>query len=388
MSIPFAQKMYIIVNFLHKIYNILTFLTPKMRFLSRKTNLTILKYNFNIHKTDFAFIKCNMGIKIKRKNEVFLGIGAIFVMIMLATNPSEYMQSCLNGISIWGISVLPALFPFFFFSGILTKLQFLDVLGNKLSKIMQKTFHTSGSSGIIYLISIISGYPVGAKITSDLYQKGVFSRDEVVRINAFASTSGPLFVIGAVGVGMLCNHTLGVILLISHLLGALANGLLYRNYHYSRESCINIQNSQGVNESISSTLYDSIISILVVGGYIVIANILIDMLTNLGVLSVLGGFIDTFASFLGCSANIGTGISNGILEITRGCKDLSLVSLSPQILVPLMCGLISWGGLSIQLQALTFLQKCGISARFYMLQKFTQAIISALICWIFCIIFV
>lgn len=326
--------------------------------------------------------------KIGSKNEIFLGITVVFVMVLLAINPSKYMQSCLNGISLWGLSVLPALFPFFFFSGILTKLQILDVLGNKLSKIMQKTFHTSGSSGIIYLLSIISGYPVGAKITSDLYEKGVFSKDEVVRINAFASTSGPLFVIGAVGVGMLYNHTVGVILLVAHLVGALLNGLLYRNYHHKPQDCINIQNSPSINSSISSTLYDSIISILIVGGYIVIANILIDMLGDLGVLKFTSDLINSITNLLGCGASLGDGLSNGILEITRGCKDLASLSLSPKEVAPIICGLISWGGISIQLQALTFLQKCKISASFYMLQKFTQAIISGFICWVLCIIFV
>jgi len=324
----------------------------------------------------------------KDKNGILLGCVAIFVMVMLAINPDKYMQSCLNGINIWGISVLPALFPFFFFSGLLTKLQVLDLLDNKLSKIMQKTFHTSGSSGIIYLISIISGYPVGAKMTSDLYQKGVFTTNEVVRINAFASTSGPLFIIGAVGVGMLCNHALGVILLVAHLLGALLNGLLYRNYHYDKTKCINIQNTQSLNTSISSTLYDSIISILVVGGYIVIANILIDMLATIGVIDIFANFINTIAKCFGFNYNLGTGISSGIFEITRGCKELSSASLPTHTVAPLICGLISWGGISIHLQALTFLQKCNIKASFYMLQKFTQALISTIICWILCIIFV
>ncbi len=321
-------------------------------------------------------------------SNILLVMFTIFAMIMLAINPGKYMQSCLNGISIWGLSVLPALFPFFFFSGILTKLGVLDSLGNKLSKIMQKVFHTSGSSGIIYLLSIVSGYPVGAKITSDLYQKGVFNRNEVVRINAFASTSGPLFVIGAVGVGMLYNHALGVILLAAHLLGALLNGLLYRNYHYKANNCINIQNSQNINSTLSSTLYDSIISILVVGGYIVIANILIDMLGNIGVLEILAKVINFISNCLGYNADIGTGLGNGLLEITRGCKDLSYVSASTHIIAPLICGLISWGGISIHLQALTFLQKCNISAGFYMFQKFTQAIISTIVCYLLCIFFV
>jgi len=323
-----------------------------------------------------------------RLSGVVLACLIVFIMLMLAINPSVYMQSCLDGIYIWGQSVLPALFPFFFFSGLLTRLKILDILGQKLSKMMQKLFHTSGSSGIIYILSIVSGYPVGAKITSELYKSGAIDRDEVVRINAFASTSGPLFIIGAVGVGMFHSRILGLILLISHILGALLNGLLYRNYHSNSTNCINIQKIPNLNESISSNLYDSIVSIMIVGGYIVIANILIDMMCNLGILSTISNFLNYIMSLLGCDYNLGTGICSGVFEITRGCKDLSFSNGVPiQVIASLVCGIISWGGISIHLQALTFLQKCQISTKFYMLQKFTQAVISSLVCFVFCLIF-
>lgn len=329
-----------------------------------------------------------METRNNRIGSILLIILILSAMLILAVDPNEYMQSCLRGLNMWGMSVLPALFPFFFFSGLLTKMQVLDFLGKKLSKIMQFLFHTPGSSGIIYIFSIVSGYPVGAKITSELYQKGTLGRDEVVRINAFASTSGPLFVIGSIGVGMLYNHSFGIVLLASHLVGALLNGLLYRNHNYSKQKCIIMHKESSINSSISATMYDSIISILIVGGYIIIANIFIDMLGNLGILNLLAQGLNSLFGLFGCCENIGGGIASGIFEVTRGCKDLSSMQITPHTLLPLLCGLISWGGISIQLQALTFLHKCNISTGFYMLQKFTQAIISAIVCYVLCIFFV
>lgn len=328
-----------------------------------------------------------MRVLFFRYKHLFFILLVCLFMLALVLNPSVYMQSCLNGLNIWGMSVLPALFPFFFFSGILTRLHALDLIGAKLSRFMQKIFHTPGSSGVIYLLSIVSGYPVGAKVTSDLYSAGKLTTDEVVRINSFASTSGPLFIIGAVGVGMFSSHTLGVILLISHLLGALANGLLYRNYHYAPTRPVRTQSTSTVNDTISATMYDSIISILIVGGYIVIANIIIDMLFNVGILDFLSLVLGKIAEFFGAPGSIGTGISSGIVEITRGCKELSSIPLDPRIVAPLACAIISWGGLSIHFQALTFLSKCHISASFYMLQKFTQSLLSAGICALLCLIF-
>ena len=283
----------------------------------------------------------------------------------------------------WGTCVLPALFPFFVFSSILTKLQVFSAIGNKLTGFMEKIFHCPGVSGIIYLFSIISGYPVGAKITSQMYLSGEINRDEVVRINSFTSTSGPLFIIGSVGVGMFVNHVVGIIMLISHILGAFCNGILYRNYHYIENIAIQSEQTSKTEEILSKSMYDSIISILVVGGYIVIFNIIIDMLCNVGVLHFLGSII----SITGINANICDSLLNGILEVTRGCKDLAASDTNLQIMAVLGCMLISWGGFSIHLQALTFLSKCHISTKFYLLQKFTHCILSGMICFLLSIVF-
>ncbi len=317
------------------------------------------------------------------KWQVLLSIFTLFVMLLLVIQPKVYMQSCLQGIVIWGNSVLPALFPFFFFSSVLIRLNMVEIWGQKLSPLMQKLFNTPGSSGVIYLLSIISGYPVGAKLTSELYQKGIFTSEQVVRINAFASTSGPLFVIGAVGVGMFGNHLCGVLMLISHILGALLNGLLYRNY--GNQKCIQVKSLNTKPNDLANSMYDSIIAILIVGGYIVIFNIIIDMMINI---NLIGSFCLLINTIFGIDTNVMSGIMSGIIEVTRGCLDIKNSTIPLTLATPICCALISFGGLSILLQAITFLSKCKIKIRFYILQKFTHAIISGLICLLLVNIFI
>lgn len=324
-----------------------------------------------------------MKFLVIKKWQGLLSLLLVFFIVMLVVSPDIYMESCLKGIALWGNSVLPALFPFFFFSSILIKLGMLEKIGKFLSKFMQKFFHCPGSSGVIYLLSIISGYPVGAKITSELYANGALSKNQVVRINAFASTSGPLFIVGSVGLGMFVNQTCGIIMLISHILGALLNGLLYRNYKYKEEKAKSLDTyclNDHTQEILSKTMYDSVMSILIVGGYIVIFNIVIDMLFNVGFLQFLGSVFGVILNFLGLSPSLGTGVAGGILEVTRGCLDLASSGADLKIITVLGCMLISWGGFSIHFQALTFLSKCKISVPFYFLQKFTHSLISGVLC--------
>ena len=305
---------------------------------------------------------------------VLPAVTLIFIMLLLVIKPSVYMQATLSGLLLWLNNVLPALFPFFFFSGLLLKLDVVSKLGNKLEWLTHKLFHCSGGAGLVFLISIISGYPVGARVTSDLYKSKMISQAEVCRINAFGSTSGPLFVVGAVGVGMLHSHVAGIILLISHYLGAILNGICYRNYRYTPTK-VHKMTLESHNSNLTEAMYSSIISILLVGGYIVIFFILIEMLSNIGFLKLLANLLFFLPS------DLVTGFFSGIIEVTTGCELLSHVS--SLFIVPLVCALISWGGISIHAQALTFLSPCGMKSSIFFLQKFTQSIISFGICFFF-----
>lgn len=50
-------------------------------------------------------------------------------------------------------------------------------------------------------------------------------------MSAFCSTSGPMFIVGAVGIGMFESTKFGYILFLSHAISALINGLIFRNFH-------------------------------------------------------------------------------------------------------------------------------------------------------------
>ena len=54
------------------------------------------------------------------------------------------------------------------------------------------------------------------------------------KMSVFCSTSGPLFVAGSVGTVMVGNKTAGTILLLSHVLSAVFNGVLFRFYGDNR----------------------------------------------------------------------------------------------------------------------------------------------------------
>lgn len=309
------------------------------------------------------------------------------IIIFLIINPNRYINSAYNGILIWAKAVLPALFPFFFITKLLTELGGIKTLANYFQLIMQKIFHVNGMSSYVLLMSIMSGYPVGAKITSELYEKNIIKNDEAIRLITFTSTSGPLFIIGTVGAGMFVSAKMGFIMLFSHFLGAIFNGLLYRNYKYIpiTKSTKNKFRFDAIDENIlEKSMLSAINSILIVGGYISISFILIDILTDIGIINALNSIVKPILSFFEIDSNLSNAIVVGFIEMTRGCYELSTCFTDYTTATTICTFIISFGGLSTMLQAMTFLQRCNVKISFFFKQKITHAILACAISYFFC----
>ena len=78
-----------------------------------------------------------------------------------------------------------------------------------------------GSGAFALSMGMTSGYPTGAKITTDLYENGELTKIEAERLLSFTNTSGPLFIISSCGVGMFKSPQIGLLLFITHILGSL-----------------------------------------------------------------------------------------------------------------------------------------------------------------------
>lgn len=317
---------------------------------------------------------------INRKLILILVITIILGAIVI--NPEVYITSCLNGIMVWATVVLPALLPFMFFTKTLTELGVADILASKF-KLFPKIFKVPSLAIYVFILSILSGYPVGAKIVADLYESGAISKEEAYKITTFTSNSGPMFILGSVGIGMLTSRKLGIIILISHILGALINGLIYRN-HKENSTEINKKIIEKNNLSIGDLMWNTVHSVLIIGGFIALFFVIIEIINNLNIFSPISNL---FSKIFNCDANIFTAIFNGIFEITRGCLDISKLGLSELISGTLCTFIISFGGLATAMQALVFLKKFDMRFSFFIKQKITHAIFASVIYFILLLIF-
>ena len=305
-----------------------------------------------------------------KKYNIFLSILVVYILLNMFLYPSLYMQMTFDGISAWTFNVLPSVLPFMFFTKVLAITGFTEKIGYVFSRPCKKLFKTPPSSAYVFFMSIISGYPVGAKITADLFESGKISRNDALKMTSFCSTSGPMFIIGAVGTGMLGNTTWGYIIFISHVLGALFNGLLYRNLK-TKEIYENNTSLIGPKQDLSAMIYDSVISILSIGAIIAIFFVVITSLSPI---------FDLFSPQI-------SSVLKGIIEITKGCIDIS--HLSGILFKITACTfVISFGGISTILQSLTMLDKLRMPIKLFVLQKITHAIFATITSLPLCLILI
>ena len=285
--------------------------------------------------------------------------------------PDKFIESSLNGLKLWCFSVLPSLLPFFFLTALLTGLQVFCQVFSKLDKPMRKVFNLSGASFYAFFISVISGYPVGSRTVSDLYLAGAISQGESKRASLLASTSGPLFIIGAVGTATFGNKIYGFILFIVHVLSALLTAFTFRRYGEKSYPFNKPLSFAKTNNLLYESVYSSVISVLMVGGFICVFYVLSDVLFYFKILEPASNFINVILSPF-TNLSVGEGFISGLIECTKGCYLLSLQGVTP-VTLSLTAFLISFGGFSIIMQSLIHLNKCGIKSGFFILAKLVQA---------------
>ncbi|MFI3228911.1 MAG: hypothetical protein R3Y23_01935 [Bacillota bacterium] len=312
---------------------------------------------------------------VKKAYRYFFIALTAFAMIMLIYKPEKYMNAVYDGIILFCVSVLPAMFPFFFFSKLLTGLGGAEILSRITCKPIKKLYNAHDVGGYILAMSLLSGYPIGAKLVADSYKNGIVDTEECKKLISFTSTTGPIFVLGTIGSYMLDNYVVGVVILVAHYLSALINGLLYRGKRCDKKEHTREPTCMVYDNLLADSINSSLASVLAVGGYIAIFNLVIVILGDLGVFSALSSLL--------LHINIPTALTEslamGIVEVTRGALTISTSNLPLIISVPTLTFIVTFGGLSITIQSLTFLQSCNITAGYYLKTKITQAIIATLI---------
>ncbi|WP_051531024.1 sporulation integral membrane protein YlbJ [Clostridiisalibacter paucivorans] len=324
---------------------------------------------------------------------IFIIIFLIYITITLIVYPDKMIKASIDGVDTWFYTVLPSLLPFFIISELLMKLGVLDFISLMLEPFMRPLFNVPGEGSFTFAMSITSGYPVGAKLVSQLTNQKKISIYEGQRLLSFCSTSGPLFMIGAVSVGMLNSQALAPLIAIPHYLSAIAMGLLFKYYKVDKKTPYKNKNYKynikkirkyrqikkiSIGKVLNNSVNDSFKTILLIGGFIILYSVIIEALNISKIIDLISYVLMKIIPF-SQNKDVYKGLIAGFIEVTNGCK--LIAESNAQNIGFKLClinFLIGWSGLSIHSQVATFMFESKIKMSIYILSKFLQGVFASL----------
>lgn len=298
---------------------------------------------------------------------------------------------------LWANNVIPSLFPFFIATELLGYTNIIPKIGTLLNPIMRPIFNVPGCGAYAMLMGIISGYPIGAKIVTNFRENSMCSKEECERLLAFTNNSGPLFIIGTIGISLFYNSLIGVLLFITHLLACLTVGILFRFWKFNKTSSINLYSSnftKKVNTNVSFSNLGEVLSraissatstILMIGGFVVLFSVVLSILENSNFINVIASAIKPIFNMLGISnSSFISGFVSGIIELTNGVQKISTIACKEISTNIILCSaLLGFGGISVLLQVFSITSKTDISIKPYIIGKILHGIFAALYTYIF-----
>ena len=336
---------------------------------------------------------------IKLKRNLLPALFLIFTFCLLIFSKSN-LPAVKSGLSLWANSVVPSLFPFFVATELLMHTNIITLFGNFLNRFMRPFFNIRGEGAFAFIMGIISGYPVGAKIASSFRQDNICSKEECERLLSFTNNSGPLFIIGTVGILMFKNTTIGILLFITHLLASITVGFLFRFWKKDKNTFQTISVSKfssqtkkfasfsNLGEILAESITSSISTILLIGGFVVLFSSIISIFKASGLLNSLEILLTPFFDFLAIDTSFIQGILTGLLEITNGINVISSIACKKISLnIIFTAFLLGFGGISVLLQVWSITSKTDLSIKPYVYGKLLHGLLAAFYTYLFMNIF-
>ncbi len=343
-------------------------------------------------------------IYIKALSLPFICLGFVICLVFMSNTA---VDAVINGLKLWSGAIIPSLFPFFVAAEIMKSTGLINATGFLLEPLMRPIFNIPGCGSFPLSMGIVSGYPVGAKITCDYRKAGNLTKVEAERLLAYTSNSGPLFIIGGVGTGMLLSPTLGIYLYLCHFLSSLTVGMVFRFYKaeennkYKIHGSVNSQskrldfrpvmknrpsllkNRPPLGTVLGDAVKNATSSILVIGGFIVLFSVIISILSQLGVINALAEGLYYVLKPLGANYELLKGVSSGIIEISTGSRLICQVSdVSVLQKLSALSFIIGWAGFSVHFQVMSFVAATDLSIRPYFIGKILHSVFAVVYTWI------
>ncbi|MCF3942536.1 sporulation integral membrane protein YlbJ [Oceanobacillus alkalisoli] len=333
-----------------------------------------------------------------------IGLAAVTICltILLIYFPDEALAASLRGLKMWGEVVFPSLLPFFITAELLLAFGVVKFLGVLFEPIMRPLFNVPGAGSFGWMMGMASGYPTGAKIAARLREEKQLTQIEAERLVSFTNNSSPLFIFGAISVGLFHNAALGLLLAAVHYGSNMIVGVFMRFYKIREEKSVEYQaktkngsiliqalkqmhatrskDPRPLGEILGDAVLQSIKTLVMVGGFIILFSVIVQLLHLVHFTVLFSKLFEGIFFLLGIPISLGVPFFSGLFEITLGAtliSDISTDSLLPKVI--LVSFILGFNGFSIQAQVASILAKTDIRFFPYFFARVLHGIIASIL---------
>ncbi|WP_240419192.1 sporulation integral membrane protein YlbJ [Paenibacillus periandrae] len=313
-----------------------------------------------------------------------IGVMAVVLLVSMLFFPAQALHASLKGLSIWWDILFPALLPFLVISEMMLGLGIVHFFGMLLDPIMRPVFRIPGIGGFVMAMGFAAGYPVAARLTSQLWEQRLISREEGERLVAFTTTSDPIFLIGAVSVGFFHDASLAGILAAAHYGTAVIVGLIMRFHGGAASKQITeaappatgitssrrlltrafkamhrarLLDGRSLGEMLTQAVQSSLQMVMVIGGLVVFFAVVIEIMTSMQVMPIVYKGINAVLQLFGVPTALSEAVAGGLFEVTLGAKAAGSAPASISLMhkAAIAAFILSWAGLSVHAQIVSIL---------------------------------
>ncbi len=285
----------------------------------------------------------------------FATAAVFLIAILLSGEIGGYVE---KGLYLAVGKVIPAAFPFMIICDATLAYIRLDKIP-LVGKVFGWLFGVPKEGVLPLLLGNICGFPLGGKLTAEMYASGGFEKSAAERLLAYSSNPSAAFIITAVGGGIFGNVRVGIMLFLCVHISTLLTAQLFRKT--PKETNKSINNIEQKFNFVSSV-------------------------RSAGSASVgIASFIIIFACLVGiCEKHLPLtwlrGAVISLLEVTSAVNFFAEnMGINPSLFIAFAGFSLGFGGLSVMAQTKAFTEYSGLSLRNYFIIKIVDGIICFLL---------
>lgn len=139
----------------------------------------------------------------------------------ILTRADLSLSYALMGLELWYGKMIPALLPFMILSGIMVRMQLTEGFTSVIYPVIRPLYRVSRNVCYAMLMGFLCGFPMGARTVADLYERQMITKREAEYLLAFCNNIGPVYFVSFV------LPLLGRKLVFPYLFGMYGVPLLY-----------------------------------------------------------------------------------------------------------------------------------------------------------------